>query len=166
VKEVVMTPTSTPTPVHTPVRTPVRTVAPRRPPLAARRFGYLVAAIMDAVMLHAINRWPGWEEVPFLTSETDEVLLAVNASILVGMVVNVGYLAYDARWFRGLGDMVTTAVSFVAITVVWVVFPFAFDGDGVDWATVVRWLLGFGLLGTAVGFLAGMITLVRGLRER
>lgn len=133
----------------------------RRPSPAARRFGYLVAAIVDAVMLYAINRWPGWEELSFLTAETDEVLLAVNASIVVGLLVNLGYLAYDPQWLRGLGDMVTTAFSLVAIVRIWTVFPFSFDGSGIDWETITRWLLALGIAGTAIGFVAGLVALLR-----
>ena len=41
-----------------------------RPPVAARRFGYVLAALLNAVLLYAVNVWPGWESVPFLTADT------------------------------------------------------------------------------------------------
>ena len=107
-------------------------VAPRkaRPPLAIRRFGYLVGALVNAVALYLVNVRPGWDVVPFLTPQTEEVLPWVNASIVAGLVANVLYLVYDARWFRALGDMVTTGLSMVAMIRIWDVFPFAFSTAG------------------------------------
>ena len=87
---------------------------PRRPGTAARRFGYLVAVLVNGGLLYAANVWPGWEAVPFLTSETHQVLGLVNASILVSAAVNLVYLVTNPRWLRALGDVVTTGVGIAA----------------------------------------------------
>jgi hypothetical protein len=162
VKEVVMTVTSTPTPA----RPSTHHRPAKRPPPAVRRFGYLVAASVNAAMLYAVNAWPGWDALPFLTSETGQVLTAVNASIVAGIVVNLVYLGHDPRWLRGLGDMVTTAFSLAALLRIWEVFPFYFSGDGLDWALLVRVLLVLGVVGTAIGFVTGLIAFVRNLPTR
>ena len=138
-------------------------VARRRPrrSLAARRTGYLVAALVNAAMLYAINRWPGWDAVPFLTARTEDVLPAVNASILAGLVANALYLWHDPQWIRALGDVVTTAFGLFALTRLWAVFPVEFADGGFDWALVVRILLGLGIAGSVIGILAGLARLVR-----
>ena len=51
--------------------------------------------------------------------------------------------------------------SLVAIVRIWTVFPFQFDSAGIDWETITRWLLVFGIAGTAIGFVAGLVALVR-----
>ena len=33
------------------------------------RFGYAAGALVDVLLLLAVNAWPGWEAVPFLTGE-------------------------------------------------------------------------------------------------
>jgi hypothetical protein len=131
--------------------------------LAARRFGYLVAALVNAAMLFAVNRWPGWDALPFLTAETERVLPWVNASIVAGLVVNLVYLVHDPLWFRGLGDMVTTAFSLAAMVRIWDVFPLDLT-DG--WQLVARVLLALGIVGTLIGFVAGLVAFVRDVRRR
>ena len=42
----------------------------RRPRPASRRAGYLVAVVVNAVLLFVLNGQPGWQVLPFLTSET------------------------------------------------------------------------------------------------
>ena len=32
-----------------------------------RRAGYVVGAVVNAAILYAVNRWPGWETVGFLS---------------------------------------------------------------------------------------------------
>ncbi len=137
-----------------------------RPSLAARKSGYVVAALVNAAMLYGVNRWPGWDVVPFLTEETEDVLPAVNASILAGLVANLLYLVRDPEWFRALGDVVTTSVGLFAMTRLWVVFPVDFAEGGFDWALVTRILLGLGIAGCIVGVLAGLVRLGRALALR
>ena len=64
----------------------------RRPAAATRRAGYTVSVLVNAALLIAINVWPGWPAVPFLTDATQEVVGFVNASIAVGLAANAVYL--------------------------------------------------------------------------
>ena len=66
-----------------------------RPTVGARRFGYVVAVLVNAAMLYAVNRWPGWEVLPFLTADLVLVLGLVNASIVVNLAANLVYLVRD-----------------------------------------------------------------------
>lgn len=38
----------------------------QRPAVAARRFGYVVAVLVNLALLYAVNAWPGWDALPFL----------------------------------------------------------------------------------------------------
>jgi hypothetical protein len=133
----------------------------RRPPVAVRRLGYVIAVTVNAAMLYVVNVWPSWHEVPFLTPQTVDVLGIVNVSIVVGVVANVVYLAYDPRWLRSVGEIVTTGFGLAALMRVWQVFPFDFSGQSFDWAVLTRWVLGVAIFGSVVGIIVQLATLVR-----
>jgi len=134
---------------------------PRRPGPVARRFGYLVAVLVNGAILYAANVWPGWEAVPFLTSETRLVLGLVNASIVVSVAANLVYLLADPRWLKALGDVATTAVGIAALVRIRTVFPFAFTTGAVDWTLVANVVLVVGIVGGAIGIVAALVTFVR-----
>ena len=46
------------------------------------------------------------------------------------------------------------------------VFPFRFAGDGFDWAVLIRVLLVLGLVGSAIGVVAGVVRLARDVAGR
>ncbi len=133
----------------------------QRPGRASRRFGYAVAVVVNAAMLYAVNRWPGWQQVPFLTGETRKVIDLVNASIIVSLVANVVYLVRDPRWLKALGDLVTTSVGLVVLVRIWRVFPFDFGDGSIDWDLVARVLLAVGIFGSAVAIIVAIVSFVR-----
>lgn len=142
------------------------TVIDRRPSVAvSSRGGYLVAVSVNLVMWYLINIQPGWDAVPFLTQQTTLVLPFVNASIIAGIVVNLLYVIRDPAWLRGLGDVVTTTLGLVAMVRIWQVFPVEF-ADGSPWRLLARWVVGVGIIGSAIGILAGFAKLVQGLTGR
>lgn len=134
----------------------------RRPPVRGRRAGYVVAAVLNALMLYAVNRWPGWQSLGFLTDRTPEVLGLVNASMAVSLVANVVYLWRDGPRVRATGDLVGTAVGLAAMVRIWQVFPFDFGDSSLDWALLVHILLGVGIFGSVVGIIVSLRQLVRG----
>ncbi len=137
-----------------------------RQSLAARRFGYGVAVAVNAVLLLAINWWPGWQAVPFLTPDTELVIGFVNASVIASLLVNVVYLVRDDRPVRSAGDLVTVIVGLVALLRVWQVFPFDFGAATFDWALVFHILLGVAIVGSAIGILVSAIRLAGSVGHR
>jgi hypothetical protein len=137
---------------------PTRRRTRARPSRAARRFGYVVAIALNTAMLYAINVWPGWDVVPFLTGDTVDVLDAVNASIVVTLAANTVYLFRDPPRVRALGDLVTTVVGLVVMVVIWRVFPLDVSSG---WETVARVLLAIGIVGSAIAIVTGIVRLVR-----
>lgn len=131
-----------------------------RPSTAARRAGYLVAALVNAVMLYLVNAWPGWDSLSFLTAETTEVLVWVNASMAAGIVANLIYVGRDTPRMRAAGDLVTTGIGLVAMVRIWQVFPFSFDLSGLDWALVVRVLLVVGIVGSVIALVVRLVSLL------
>ena len=134
-----------------------------RKSVRARRFGYLVAVLVNAAMLYAVNRWPGWQEVPFLTADTALVIELVNATIVVNLVANLVYIARDPRWLKAIGDVATTAVGLATMIRIWKVFPL----DVSDRAELlIRALLVVGIVGSAIGIVAAILRFGRALSSR
>ena len=131
----------------------------QRPTVAARRFGYVVAVLVNLALLYAVNIWPGWDALPFLTGETTQVLTLVNASLVAGAAANGLYVVHDPRWLRAFGEAFTTAIGVVAMVALWRVFPFDFGDATFDWSLVVRILLALGIVGGAIAVLTNLVSL-------
>ena len=133
-----------------------------RPGPASRRFGYVIGAAVNALLLYLVNRNPGWDAVPFLTSETTEVLGLVNASIAAGLAANVVYLVADPAWLKALGDLVTTSIGLLALVRIWQVWPLDLP-DGSFWEVVARVVVGVGIVGGCIGIFASVVRFTRAL---
>lgn len=133
----------------------------RRPSPAARRLGYLAAIAINVLLIFAINEWPGWREVSFLTDETTSVIPLVNAALVISVVINAIYLVADPRWLRALGEAVNAAVSFVVILVVFTVWPFDFSAWSFDWTMLVQIMGVIGLVGSLVAVITNLVTFTR-----
>ncbi|BCJ49059.1 hypothetical protein Asp14428_05340 [Actinoplanes sp. NBRC 14428] len=94
------------------------------------------------------------------------VLPLLNASLLIGVAVDLVQIVHDPRWTVALGGIVTTAVGIAVLARLWEVFPFAFTDPSTDWAMVVRVVLAVGLIGSAAGLLAHTISLLGAVRQR
>ncbi len=128
-----------------------------------RRAGYVVAAVVDAAMLYAVNRWPGWDDAGLphrpdargaRPRERLDARLAGRATCT--------YVAHDGPRWRATGDLVVTAVGAAALLRIWRVFPFDFGDSSVDWALVVRVLLAVGIVGSGIALVVAFARLVRG----
>jgi len=143
------------------VTTPVRRTS--RPSLAGRRFGYLLAATINAVILYLVNGRPGWQSLDFLTGATTRVLWLFTFSLVVGIVVNLVYAGYDPPWLTAAGNLVTTAIGIIVLARIWQVFPFDFGDASFDWAMLVRVLLVIGIGGAAIAVMVHTVSLIRAI---
>ncbi|MEE2033721.1 hypothetical protein [Rhodococcus chondri] len=134
--------------------------------VAGRRAGYLVSIIVNSVLLYAINSWPGWDAVPFLTDDTTRVLGWVNASVVVSLVANCIYLLADPPRLKALGDLAINGVGLSALVRIWEVFPFDFtDESTIPWTLIARTVLVVSIIGTIIGIIVALVRLVTGGRE-
>ncbi len=141
------------------INTPTRKVP------AARLTGYAVAAAVNAVLLYLINGRPGWEVVPFLTVDVEQVLTLVNVSLIVGLAVNLAYLAHPVPWLVFSGGVVTTGIGLAVLVRLWRVFPFDF-GAGSGWTVFARVVLLLGIAGSAIGIPVQIVSLIGAIRSR
>lgn len=110
-----------------------------------------------------LNGQPGWQALPFLTSDAGQVLGLVNLSLAAGLAVNVIYLACDPPWLKSLGDLVTAGIGLVVAVRIWQVFPFAFHGSAAWWSAAVRGLLAVAIAGSAISVVVQAASLTRRL---
>jgi hypothetical protein len=120
------------------------------------RSGYVGTAVVEGIMLWLVNRWPGWEAVPFLTRDTELVLGLVNATLLVTLLANLVYAVADPPRLRAFGDLVIAVVGLVAVVRIRSVFPFDLSSG---WETAVRVLLVLALVVNAI-WVVGQVALV------
>jgi hypothetical protein len=130
---------------------------PRRPSPAARRVGFVIAAVMNGVIWYLVNVHPTWHAVSILTADTRLVLPWFNLSWFATMAVNVVYVAYDPPWLVAAGNVLTTTLGLVALISLMAVFPFDFPTQA--WTTAAHVLLVIAIIGTAIGVLVYMIKL-------
>jgi hypothetical protein len=130
----------------------------RRRSAGARRAGYLLAIGFSTVLLIILNGRPGWQAIPFLTSDTGQVLWLVNLSLAAGIAANVVYLACDPPWVRSLGDLVTTGIGLAAAIRIWQVFPFDLSSG---WSAAVRVLLIVAIAGSCIALVVQVVSLAR-----
>jgi len=129
----------------------------------AKRGGNLVSILINAALLILLNVAPGWQAVPFLTSATAQVIGLVNLTLWAGIVANAVYFVAEPRWLRAAGDLVTLTISLITTIRILEVFPFAFNGSMAFWSAVVRVLLVIGIVGSGIGILYSLVTLLRSL---
>ena len=131
-----------------------------RPRPASRRVGYAVSVAVNAALLIVLNVRPGWQEFPFLTAATPQVLGLFNTALAVCLAANLVYLARDPKWLKLLGDMATAGFTLAVAIRLWQVFPFAFNGSAAWWATAIRVLLIVGLIGAGIGIVVEAVSLM------
>jgi hypothetical protein len=127
------------------------------------RAGYAVALVVNAALLWAINIWPGWRTVPFLTSATADIVGPVNRVLTAAVIVNVVLLFAPFRLVKALGDLAVLAIGLPVVFRVWDVFPFDFGDGWSGWPVVVRILLVLGIAGQIIGIIVGLVELGRAL---
>ena len=132
----------------------------RRPSAGARRAGYGLPVLFSTALLIILNGSPGWQAIPFLTSDTAQVLTLVNLCLAAGIAANLVYLAYDPPWLKSLGDLATTGIGLAAAIRIWQVFPFDLSSG---WSTAVRTLLVAAIAGSCIALVVQIVTLARWL---
>ena len=123
-------------------------------PRAARRTGYVVAAVINIVLLWVANRLLEWEWPPFLTAEYDDLLPWIRFSLLAMVAANLVWVVRDPAWFRHLGQAALNAITFVVALRTWQLFPFDFATYSEVWEVGARVLIAIGVIGGAIGAVA------------
>jgi hypothetical protein len=88
--------------------------------------GYVIAVIVNAVMLVVAMNILEWGWLPFLTAEFAEVVPWISLSLTLTILANLINLFDDDPLVRSAGQIVVNITSAVATFRMWQVFPFDF----------------------------------------
>jgi hypothetical protein len=131
-------------------------VPPRRDGGQSSRVGYIIAIIVNVILLWVANNLLAWN-VPFLTSDFVAVLGVLNISI----GANILWFFYDAAWFRHLLQIILNILAMVVIYTFYVVFPLDIGPD------IVRLVLRIAMIAMLIGLgIATIIELIRLIRPQ
>jgi hypothetical protein len=135
-----------------------------RPPRATaspgRRFGYLIAATINAVFLAVVDDVVHWDRLTFLTDEVDRVLPIVRVSLAAGLAANLLYLFFDPPWFKSLTQIGLSAIALAVAVRTYRVFPFDFSAYEFNWAATTRTVLIITMVALGLAILAEVVKLV------
>lgn len=132
---------------------------PRRPSLASRRFGYVVAVLVNVALLVVVNNILDWDILRFLTRDFERVIPILNVSLGASILANLVYLSYDAPWFKSLAQIGLLGISMAVTVRMYRVFPFDFSRYEFDWTTVAKVVLILAMVGVGLGILAEFVKL-------
>ncbi len=129
----------------------------RRVRVAAKRFGYLLAAAINLVLLWIVHHLLGWGWPGFLTDDFDELLPIISVSLVASAVANLVYAWDDRGAVKHAGDLITSVLGLIGSIWTWQVFPFDLS-DG--WRWLARTAIVVGIVGSAVGAVVALVKLV------
>lgn len=134
-------------------------------PLAdlGRRFGYAVAAGINAVLYFIVSNIVEWQWPGFITSDFDRVDEIILVSLVAGVVANVTYIWNDTMPLKAFMEASLNIISLVATIRLWQVFPFDFSENSFDWSWVARFVLVVAMFGTGVSLVVNGLRGVRTL---
>jgi hypothetical protein len=138
----------------------VTSTGSKRPSRSARRFGYVLGAAINLLLLWLVTVRPGWRFVPFLTEEFVGVVGVVIASLLVGAAINLVYVVADPRWLRYLGEAVTAAFGCVVLARMWSIWPIDL-GSWSGWEPALRVVTGLFCVGAGIAVIANLAMAVK-----
>lgn len=128
---------------------------------SATQFGYLVAIVVNGLLLFAFNNIGEWDLLPFLTEELDQLLWLINLSLGASIMVNAVYLSYDPDWFKSMSQIGLNLIALIVTWNIYRVFPFDFAPYDFNWELATRVVLGVAMFGTATASIVEFVKLIR-----
>ena len=128
---------------------------------ASRRFGYVMAILVNAAMLFVANSVLDWSWPPFLTEDFGQVLWLIDLSLLASIAVNSMYLGYDPPWFKSVCQIGLNLITIVVTIRMYQVFPFDFSAYEFNWEMLTRVVMVIGIVGTGIAIVVEFLKLAR-----
>ncbi len=132
-----------------------------------RQAGYVIAIVVNLVMLVVAQNILEWGWAPFLTSDFASILPWVSFSLIASMAMNAIYLLDDRPDVKSLGQMTLNLISLIVTYRIWQVFPFDFSAYDFNWDLLTHVILILAFVGSGVGLAAETLKLAnRHLKTR
>ena len=130
----------------------------------AKRVGYVIAVAVNAAMLWFANQLPAWGWSSWLTGEFEDVLPAINRSLVASILANLAYVFYDRSWFKSLTQIVVLVISLQATIALLAVFPFDFSTYAINWDAVARVVLVVAVVGIVIAIISEAVKLGKAIK--
>ena len=127
-----------------------------------QRGEYIGAIVVNLIFWYIVNNLLNWH-IYFVTNAFNSVLWIINLSILVSIIGNGLLLVYCPVRFRHLVKIIINIISFIAMYIVWKVFPFNFYNSFYNWGFDI--LLILGLIGIVIATIVEFYLLVIGKQK-
>ena len=122
---------------------------------------YIVGVVVNAVLLFLVNKIPAWN-LDFIAGNYPEVLWALNLSLIVQIAGNFLLMFYHPMVLHHIGNMLFSIFGFIALIVIYTVFPFILPELRSNWLpTVIKAVMIVGMVGTGI---AGIVHLAGTIR--
>ena len=124
------------------------------------RLGYVIAIVVNVVLLVVVQNILGSDLAPFLTADFALVEPWITLSLTASILANVVYLRNVTPQVKAIGQIVINLIRVVVTYRILVVFPFDFTGYDFDWETVARVVLILAMVGSFIGAAAELPKLI------
>ncbi len=121
--------------------------------------GYLGAIIVSLIFFYIVNNLLNWH-IYFITNAFNEVLWIINLSILATIIGNGILLFYSPIRFIHSVKIIINIISFIAVYIVYEVFPFNFYNSFYNWGFSI--LLVLGMIGILIATVIEIYLLITG----
>ena len=140
-------------------------------PRRSKKPDYILAIMVNAVLLIIANQALNWGIFPFLNQDFKQVLPIQNISLVITIVFNAAFLFYDPEWFTSLLKMMLNGISVAVLARYLSVFPFDFSAyRGFNWVVFARVFIILGIVGCCIAIIVEAAKFVSALiaksRER
>ena len=123
---------------------------------------YIATIIVNIIFLYIFNNLLNWH-IYFVTSAFNDVLWIINLAIAVSIIGNFLMLIYRPEWFRHLTKVVLNIIAFVAVYLVYIVFPFNFNNSFFNWGLSA--LLILAMIGIIIASIVEIYLLITGKQK-
>jgi hypothetical protein len=120
---------------------------------------YIAAIIFNLIFLYVVNNLLNWH-IYFITNAFNEVLWIINLSIIASIIGNALLLLYSPERLRHGVKIIINIISFIAVYIVYKVFPFNFYNSFYNWGFNI--LLILAMIGIAIATIVEIYLLVTG----
>lgn len=124
-----------------------------------RQAGYVIAIVVNLVMLVIAQNILAWGWAPFLTSDFAQIVPWVSFSLIASMAMNAIYLLDDRPDVKSLGQMTVNLISLIVTYRIWQVFPFDFSAYDFNWDLLTHVILILAFVGSGIGLVAETLKL-------
>ncbi len=121
------------------------------------KWGYFGTIIFSLIFYYIVNNLLNWH-IYFITSAFNEVLWIINLSILATIIGNGLLILYSPIRFMHAIKIIINIISFIAVYIVYKVFPFNFYNSFYNWGFNI--LLILGLIGIVIAILIEIYLLI------